>query len=303
MAATNPPPAAAQNIIEVVWGSMNDLWIGFLHRTPLLVAAMIVVILTWVVVRIATSLLHRMLSQRKRLKRGIKDLFVQIFSVMVWTVGFVVAAVIAFPGVTAGKVLAALGLTSIALGFAFKDIIENFLAGILILWRFPFDPGDFVRWSDIEGQIEEITVRMTLIRKTDGELVVLPNATLLKDPVYVLTDRDVRRVTFECGIAYGEGVDEGRSVIQAAVNGCESVRKDQPIQVFAREFGDSSINFEVTWWTGALPLDIRKSRDEVIAAVKAGLDNAGIEIPFPYRTLTFKQPLHTVSHPEPTGDR
>ncbi len=75
----------------------------------------------------------------------------------------------------------------------------------------------------------------------------------------------------------------------------DSVRDDvKDVQIFAQEFADSSINFEVTWWTGSRPVDIRRSRDKVVAAVKGALDEAGIEIPFPYRTLTFKEPLETL---------
>ncbi|MEZ5477497.1 MAG: mechanosensitive ion channel family protein [Thiolinea sp.] len=95
-----------------------------------------------------------------------------------------------------------------------------------------------------------------------------------------------------CGIAYGEDVDTSRDVIKRAVENCDSVNTGvHGVQVFAQEFADSSINFEVTWWTGSKPVDIRRSRDEVIAAVKRALDDAGIEIPFPYRTLTFSEPL------------
>jgi small-conductance mechanosensitive channel len=74
----------------------------------------------------------------------------------------------------------------------------------------------------------------------------------------------------------------------------DSVDSDKKVQIFAQAFGASSIDFEVTWWTGSSPLEIRQSRDQVVAAVKRALDEAGIEIPFPYRTLTFKEPLETV---------
>jgi small-conductance mechanosensitive channel len=94
-----------------------------------------------------------------------------------------------------------------------------------------------------------------------------------------------------CGIAYGEDVDRAREVIARALADLPSVDQEPPIQIFAQGFGSSSIDFEVTWWTGSKPLDIRRSRDEVVAAVKRALDEAGIEIPFPYRTLTFKEPL------------
>ena len=80
-------------------------------------------------------------------------------------------------------------------------------------------------------------------------------------------------------------------MIRGAVASCESVSGPKSVEIFANEFADSSINFEIAWWTGSAPVEIRKSRDEVIEAVKKALDNASIEIPFPYTTLTFKEPL------------
>jgi len=192
---------------------------------------------------------------------------------------------------TPAKMLTALGLGSVAIGFAFKDVFENFLAGILILFREPFRLGDYVECGSIEGQVEEITIRDTHIRQTDGQRVVMPNALLFKEPVTVRTDKDLRRTTITCGVAYGEEVDLAREVITRAVKHVDTVRNDvRDVQIFAKEFNSSSIDFEVTWWTGSRPIDIRVSRDQVVAAVKRALDDAGIEIPFPYRTLTFKGP-------------
>jgi small conductance mechanosensitive channel len=89
-------------------------------------------------------------------------------------------------------------------------------------------------------------------------------------------------------VAYSEDVAQARSVIRDAVEQCESVSENNDIQVFARDFGSSSIDFEVCWWSGSTPLEQRQSRDEVLESIKKSLDDAGIEIPFPYRTLTFK---------------
>jgi small-conductance mechanosensitive channel len=133
--------------------------------------------------------------------------------------------------------------------------------------------------------------------------VVIPNAQLFKNPVTVRTDLDRRRVTIRCGVAYGEDVDNARDVIYKAVEGLETVDTDQGIQIFAQAFGASSIDFEVTWWTGSQQVEVRASRDKVVAAVKRALDEAGIEIPFPYRTLTFHEPLETIlrRHQEQNG--
>ena len=158
------------------------------------------------------------------------------------------------------------------------------------MWRYPFDRGDFIRTGDLTGKVEEVTIRNTLIRKLDGELAVVPNATIFKNTVDVLTNQPQRRVRIICGIAYDEDVATARDVITEAVRSCETVQGKRMVQVFANEFADSSVNFEVVWWTGSKPVDVRRSRDEVVTAIKASLDNAGIEIPFPYRTLTFKHP-------------
>lgn len=286
----DPAPQTPDEMLDTVQRSLGDLWEDFLARTPFLVAGIGVLILTWIAARIATSVARRMLKSN-RVSRGLRDLITQLTTVVVWVAGIVVAAVVVFPGMTPAKVIAGLGIGSVALGFAFKDIVENFLAGVLILWKFPFDPGDFIEVGDVAGTVDEVTIRMTILSQTNGELVVLPNAKLFKESVNVWTHNPVRRVTVIAGVSYDTDVDEAREVIHKAVETCDTVNRDKPVEIFAQEFASSSVNFEVTWWTGATPLEERKSRDQVVAAVKRALDDAGIEIPFPYRTLTFKEAL------------
>lgn len=300
--AMEAKPTTVWESLATIGNSLLEIWESTLERIPFLVAGILVLFLTWAIASFVKKGVRRAVK-RRNFRRGFKDLLQQLASVTVWIVGITIALVVAFPGLTPSRVLAGLGLSSIALGFAFKDIVENFLAGLLILWRFPFDLGDFVRWGEIEGKIEGITIRMTLIRRTNGELVVLPNAKLFKEPVEVLTTQKIRRITVICGVAYDEDVDESRAVIHKAVEACETVSHEQPIEIFAQEFASSSINFEVTWWCGSTPLQVRRSRDEVIAAVKRALDRAGIEIPFPYRTLVFKEPLQPTDPAKPEGDR
>ncbi|REK18234.1 MAG: mechanosensitive ion channel family protein [Planctomycetota bacterium] len=288
--------------LSVIADSIRRLWEDFLAHLPHIVTGLVILLLTWILARIANRIAGSLL-RRTRLRTSLKDLFRQLAHLGVWILGLTVAAVVVFPNMTPARAVAALGLGSIAIGFAFKDIFENFFAGVLILWRFPFDPGDYIECEGICGRVEDITIRMTRIRQVDGVLVVVPNAMLFKQPVEVLTSWQHRRVTVACGVAYGEDVDAARDVIKGAVESCRTVHGDRDVEIFAREFASSSIEYEVTWWTGSTPLDVRRSRDEVVAAVKRALDEAGIEIPFPYRTLTFKQPLITERAPQsPGGD-
>ncbi len=276
----------------LITDSLRDLWRDALAHSPLIVAALAVLLLTWILSWLAGVIVGNT-TRRAHVRDSLRDLALQLTSVVVWVAGVTTAAVIVFPGMTPARILTVLGLSSVAIGFAFKDIFENFFAGVLILWRFPFDRGDYIVCGDVEGEVESITIRMTMLRQVDGQLVVVPNAMLFKNPVEVVTSQATRRITVICGVAYGEDVDQSRDVIRTAVQGCSTVRTKERVEIFAQEFADSSINFEVTWWTGSTPLEIRQSRDEVVASVKRALDDAEIEIPFPYRTLTFKEPLVT----------
>ena len=278
--------------IEILIAQLEDMARDVIAVLPAVAVACVLLLITYLVSKLVSAGLKRAMK-RLRLRPSLKTLFGNLAAIGVWTAGIIVAAVIVIPGLTPSGVIAGLGFGTVAIGFAFKDIFENFLAGIIILFRREMRIGDFIECEGLKGKVERITIRETYIRQTDGQLVIAPNSFLFKNPLTIVTDLDVRRMSITCGVAYGEDVDEARAVITKAVEGCETIIHEaaRPIQIFAREFNSSSIDFEVTWWTGSKPVDERRSRDEVVAAVKRGLDEAGIEIPFPYRTLTFKEPL------------
>ncbi len=281
-----PVSEAAQTVVE----SLQEIWDDFLAHTPYVIASVMVLIITWVIVILIHHFGSR-LFRRTTSRKSLQDLFVRLLTIVVWVLGLLFAAMLLFPGLTPAKALGAVGLLSVAIGLAFKDIFENFFAGILILWHFPFEEGDVIECEGIIGRVEAVEVRNTNIRRMTGELVIVPNLFLFKNPCEILTNRTKRRVTVIAGVAYGEDVAEAVGVIEKAVATCKTVRDDEPIQVFPQAFGESSIDIEVTWWTGSTPLAVRESTGEVVTTVKKALDEAGIEIPFPYRTLTFKEPL------------
>ena len=278
--------------VGVLRDQLTDIVQSTIALLPALIVVAVVLTLTALIAWGVRRAIDRAFRNRKRVRNSLRTLFVNLAGILVWFAGLMISAIILFPNLTPSSLVAGLGLGTVAIGFAFKDIFENFLAGIIILFREKMRMNDYIECEGLEGQIEEILIRETHIRRTDGQLVIVPNAMLFKNPLRIITDQDERRTTIIVGVAYGEDVDQARSVIRDAVDGCDSViRPRRPIQIFAREFNSSSIDFEVTWWTGSKPVDERKSRDEVVAAVKRALDDAGIEIPFPYRTLTFKEPL------------
>lgn len=276
--------------IEIVLANLTDMLRGLIALLPQIGLAVVILVITWLISKLASTLVHRLLP-RNRMRLSLVELMSNLLSIGIWLSGIVIAAIVVFPTITPGDMIAALGIGSLAIGFAFKDVFENFMAGILILYRRPMRIGDHIECDGVEGKVERISIRDTHVRRTDGQLVVMPNGMLFRNPVEIRTDRDIRRVTISAGIAYSEDVDTSRDIIAGAVKACDTVRTDQPVQIFTAGFGASSIDFEVTWWTGSTPLDVRRSRDQVVSAVKRALDEAGVEIPFPYRTLTFKETL------------
>lgn len=278
---------------EQIDKTLRSIWADFLNYLPFIIAGVVVLLAVILFERIVIRILHRSLA-RSTLRGSLKQLIERMVSIGLWGLGLLLTAMVVFPGLTPTRALGALGVVSIAVGFAFRDIFENFFAGFLILWQFPFEQGDYIQCQDITGKVVDVTVRMTIIRTTDDELIIMPNATLFKNPLNILTYDRTRRVRIMTGIAYGEDVATAVQVIKDALKECRTIDAAKPAQVFPHGFGSSSIDIEVAWWTGSKPLDVRRSRGEVVTAIKSALDKAGIEIPFPYRTLTFKHPLQLV---------
>lgn len=285
--AASADPLSVDAASDTVVATLRQIAEDFLAHLPMLAAGVLILLVTAVAAHVTRWGVQRLLRPVKA-RESLKVLVARFALLGLWALGLLVAAMVTFPGLTPSRALAALGLGSIAVGLAFKDIFENLFAGVLILWRFPFENGDFIECDGISGRVVDVTVRNTILRTVRGELVVLPNAIIFKNPVDVLTNRPERRIEVVCGVAYGEDVDASRDVIREAVESCDTVSSTRDVEIFAKEFGSSSIDFEVAWWTGSTPLDQRRSRDQVIAAVKRALDKHGIEIPFPYRTLTFR---------------
>ncbi|MAS92949.1 MAG: mechanosensitive ion channel protein MscS [Verrucomicrobiales bacterium] len=283
-------PESTEEVTDTVVSSITGIWESFLERFPYIVAGILILLATGVVVAVAKRVVGKVLAKRS-LRESLRELLIRFLTILLWFAGLLIAAIVVFPGIDPAKALGGVGLLSVAVGLAFQDIFENFFAGILLLWRFPFESGDFIECEGIEGKVEDVQIRMTQIRKTTGELVVVPNSFLFKNPVEVLTDREFRRVHILAGVGYGEDVEQSVEVIRGAVESCHSVEGKEPTQIYPKAFGSSSIDIDVAWWTSSRPGDVRKSRGEVITAIKRDLDKAGIEIPFPYRTLTFAEPM------------
>ncbi len=274
--------------LDPLFDKINDMGVEFLKLLPLFAIAALIIFLTSLCVRVAINIVTR-LSARAHLRPSLVSLSITLTRIIAWVFGIMIAMTVIFPSVTPAKLIGALGLGTIAIGFAFQDFFKNLLAGIMIMLRKVMRIGDYIECEGIEGKIEQINIRESYIRQTDGQLVIVPNSKLFENPVFVLTDQETRRYEIIVGVSYDTDLDQAQAIIKAAVEAADLVDHTKKVEVFAREFGESSMNFTLRWWGASKPVDLHESRDSVVRAVKRALDAAGIEIPFPYRTLTFKE--------------
>lgn len=202
-------------------------------------------------------------------------------------------------GVEVGSVLAGLAVIGVAVGLAVQGILENFIAGIILLVRKPFSAGDQVRSGDFEGTIESIDLRVTHLIDYDGEIILIPNRDVYNNPLVNLTRRGKRRTVVVVGVDYRDDHDDARAVIFEAVRAVEGVLDHPEPEVLLTELGESSVNFEVRYWTRPDIRSVRRTQDRVLAAAKRGIQDAGMTIPWPIRTLVPDGTFHTTRRERP----
>ncbi|MDG5747527.1 mechanosensitive ion channel family protein [Qipengyuania sp. XHP0207] len=276
------------NYIGTLRDQLQEMAEGFVESLPSLAIALFILLLTWIIARFAVKI-SDMIVGRTEIRASLKNLIDTLVKLGIWLIGLFIAAVVVMPDLTPASLLAGLGIGAVAIGFAFQDIFENFLAGVLIMVREKMRIGDIIECEGITGKVEHITLRETHVRKLSGELTVVPNSILFKNPVEIFTDVDQRRHEVVVGVSYDTQLDHAADVIRRAVEEVEDVLASKGIDIFAQEFNSSSVDFLVRWWAGSTPRAGWESKDKVVRAIKAALDEANIEIPFPYVTHTFKE--------------
>lgn len=206
-------------------------------------------------------------------------------SVLVVALGFVYG--LSILGVSIGPLVGALGVGGIALAFALQDILQNFVAGVLIQIRRPFRVRDQISSGDFEGTVIDVNLRTTELSTYDGLLVYLPNADVLKTPIVNFTRTPSSRTSLTVGLAYDTDLTRAVDVLITACGFAEGVLENPPPEVWVEEFGDSSMNLAVRYWHAADIASRWRVRSAVAVSIKAALDEAGMVIPFPQRTLWF----------------
>jgi len=244
-----------------------------------------IVLIATVVLAVLVRIVMVRLIDRGDADRHTGLLVGRFLSVIVVVVGAVYAIDLA--GIPVGPLFGALGIGGIALAFAAQDILQNFVAGLLLQVRRPFRLGEQVGSGDYEGVVRDINLRTVVLTTYDGLTVYLPNAQVIAGPIVNYTRTPLNRTQITVAVAYDSDLERAREVLLAACGTAEGVVTDPGPEAWVNAFADSGIEIVVRYWHAADIASRWRVRSSVAIAVKRELDGAGMTIPFPQRTLWF----------------
>lgn len=271
-------------VMNTVWEMINEA-IAFI---PHLIIATIVLIIFAMIARVARSIIRRTTrrsdddgnlgSALGRLAQGIIILF-----------GFLLAAVIVVPTLSPEDILAGLGVGGIAVGFAFKDILQNFIAGILILLSEPFVRGDQIIFKEYEGTVDQIKTRATTIRTYSGRKIVIPNAELFENVVVVHTGYDMLCLDYDFKIGKDTSISQAKRLILGVLNNGDKILSKPSPQAVVVDLTGSTVNIRAKWWISPMRnSDITASMDWVLDNIYTDFVAAGVDLPFPTQQVLLQ---------------
>ena len=260
----------------------GDYAVGITQAVYFLVSFLAV----YLVGRLAVQPLFERMLRRRNLDAHARRPLKRIVSVAI----LFVAVSVAFGFAQFGNFLTSLATiaaaATLAIGFAMQDVIANFVAGVFIYTDEPFRIGDWIEWDDSSGIVEDISLRVTRVRTFDNELLTVPNSLLTDGVVKNPVAKDKLRLQFMFGIGYDDDIEQATDIIVEEAESHPDILDDPAVSVRLTELGDSYVGLKSRFWiSDPSRADFVKTRGEYVTAVKQRFDEAGIDIPYPIRTL------------------
>jgi small conductance mechanosensitive channel len=260
------------------WEAAQSMIDRFIARLPSLIVGIIVFLLFYLLSIIVSRVILRA-TRKYRPNLGV--VFARLTGAATILLGFLVAFSVVAPSFQAADLIKILGISGVAIGFAFQNILQNFLAGLLLLWAEPFRVGDEIRLDNWEGTVEEVQARATIIETYDGRRVVIPNADLFTHSVTVNTARDIRRWEYDLAVKDTGDLAELKWLVIKTVSKAQGVLSDPRPEVLVMDLGDPDSNIvkvRVLWWTRApRQHQMLTSYDSVLTAIRRTLNHSRVE--------------------------
>lgn len=249
--------------------------IDFYTILPNIAAGIFLFIVFLIVASGAKFTTKKFFTRRQRIDLGniLSDLAFWGFLIF----GVLIALTVIMPSLKPGNLVASLGVGSLAIGFVFKDILQNWLSGLLILLRLPFRRGDQIIVGEAEGTVMRIDPRATILRTYDGRTIVVPNSTVYSNNVTINTSEEQRRIELNLTVGYNYDVRVITRIIKNSLDQVEEILKDPAPQILCWDLGSTSLGMKLRWWIDSERSEEVISRARAVQAIKEAFDANGID--------------------------
>lgn len=282
-----------QSNLKPVWNELVSLARSAIIALPLFILALIILPLAWKASKGVASLAHRLLTRRIE-SPFLRDVVSRAISIPVFLIGLYVVLQVAGLTGLALSLLGGAGVIGIVIGFAFRDIAENFLASLLLSIRQPFRSGNYISVAGHEGIVQSMNTRSTVLLSSEGNHIQIPNADVFKNTIINYSAAPSRRGVLDVGIGYDVSVAAGQEVIRSVLQAHEAVMDDPAPLVLVDSLGSSTVNLKVYYWFNGHKYSTLKVKSALLRLMKKALVEAGISMPDDAREVIFPQGVPVV---------
>ncbi len=251
---------------------------------PVALTAMVTLIVGWIVAKIITGVLRRVMNKAKVESTLVGFATNLTFSLLMT---LVVISAIQKLGVPTTSFVAVVGAAGLAIGFALQGSLANFASGVMVIIFRPFRAGDYVEAGGVSGTVEEVQIFATILKTPDNKRVIVPNASITGDTITNYSANDTRRIDMVFGIGYGDDIKKAKEVLEDILAKEPRILKEPEPVIAVSELADSSVNFVVRPWVKTA--DYWDVRFDVTETVKLRFDAEKISIPFPQSDVHMHQ--------------
>ncbi len=277
--------------IKGIWDKMASWLDAIILNLPNFILAAIIFVIFIFIAKYGAKLTDRLL-RKKGSQASIRQITTKVVKVIIILLGFFVALGLLNLDKVLTSVLAGAGVVGLAIGLALQGTLSNTFSGVILSFLPELQIGDWVVTNGYAGEVVEINLRNIVVKESDNNYVMIPNSKIVEEPFKNFTRTARSRVMVNCGVGYSSDLEFVQKLTTEAMEEIFPQRGNEEVEFMYQEFGDSSINFVVRFWT-----DVTRNRDVLVAknkaiiAIKKAFDKNGINIPFPIRTIDFTNNL------------
>jgi len=266
--------------------AFQNWFTSFVEFLPKLLAGIVIFLITLVV----SSFVAKWVKKIAKKKISTKEILQLIFVLTRWSL-IIIGTIIALAQVDFDVTgfIAGLGVAGFTIGFALQDLAKNFISGLLLLYRQPFNLEDAVTLGNYTGTVKEINVRDTVIETFSGEKVILPNQTVFENAIFNYTQTAKRRQSLSIGLGYEEDVGSAIQIFLDVIKNVPGVEAEPKPTVRAEGLGDSTLILSALYWIDQTKNDYFSVHSDVITAIKEASEKHNINLPYPIQTVRLQK--------------